>query len=75
MDKSIVDADTGNKPSNGQMVGRYFGYFISSIPLGLGILWVAFDKRKQDWHCCHKTPVRHTQRGNKLNFYNEVGGQ
>lgn len=46
----IVDADTGNKPSNGQLVGRYFGYFISSIPLGLGLLWVAFDKRKQGWH-------------------------
>jgi len=32
------------------LIGRYFGYFLASIPLGLGLLWVAFDKRKQGWH-------------------------
>lgn len=46
----IVDAQTGGQPSTGQMVGRYFAYFISALPLGLGILWVAFDSRKQGWH-------------------------
>jgi uncharacterized RDD family membrane protein YckC len=46
----IVDANTGGKASTGQLIGRYFGYFISAIPLGLGIIWVAFDKRKQGWH-------------------------
>ena len=46
----IVDAQTGWQPSTGQLVGRYFGYFISTIPLGLGIIWVAFDKKKQGWH-------------------------
>lgn len=46
----IVDAQTGGQPSTGQLVGRYFGYFISVIPLGLGIIWVAFDKKKQGWH-------------------------
>jgi uncharacterized RDD family membrane protein YckC len=46
----IVDAQTGEKASKGQLIGRYFGYFISGIPLGLGIIWVAFDKRKQGWH-------------------------
>jgi len=46
----IVDAQTGEKASTGQLVGRYFGYYISGIPLGLGIIWVAFDKRKQGWH-------------------------
>ncbi len=46
----IVDAQTGNKPSTGQFVGRYFAYFIAGLPLGLGILWVAFDKKKQGWH-------------------------
>ena len=46
----IVDAQTGGQPSTGQLVGRYFGYFISTIPLGLGIIWVAFDKKKQGWH-------------------------
>ena len=46
----IVDARTGGKPSTGQFVSRYFGYFISIIPLMLGVIWVAFDKRKQGWH-------------------------
>jgi len=46
----IVDAQTGDKPSTGQLIGRYLSYFISSIPLGLGIIWVAFDKKKQGWH-------------------------
>lgn len=46
----IVDARTGGKPSVAQFVGRYFAYFLSLLPLGLGILWVAFDSRKQGWH-------------------------
>ena len=46
----IVDAATGSPPSTGQCVGRYFAYFVSIFPLGLGLLWVAFDKRKQGWH-------------------------
>lgn len=46
----IVDAKTGGKPSLGQLVGRYFGYFVSSIPLLLGIIWVGIDSRKQGWH-------------------------
>ena len=46
----IVDAATGGRPSTRQLVGRYFGYYVSIIPLMLGILWVAFDPRKQGWH-------------------------
>ena len=46
----IVDADTGAKPSLGQNIGRYFAYLLSTLPLGLGLLWVAFDRRKQSWH-------------------------
>ena len=46
----IVDAKTGGRPSKWQCVGRYFGYIISTIPLGLGFLWIAWDKRKQGWH-------------------------
>jgi uncharacterized RDD family membrane protein YckC len=46
----IVDADTGDKPGTGQFIVRYLGYYVSTIPLGLGLLWVAFDKRKQGWH-------------------------
>ena len=47
---TIVDAKTGGKPSTGQFIGRYLGYFISTIPLCLGIIWVGIDKRKQGWH-------------------------
>ena len=46
----IVDAETGDVPSTGQLVGRYFGYYVSIIPLFLGIIRVAFDPRKQGWH-------------------------
>jgi len=46
----IVDATSGKVPSGGQMIGRYLGYFIALIPLGLGILWVGLDPRKQGWH-------------------------
>lgn len=46
----IVDANTGGKPSTGQFIGRYLGYYVSSIVFLLGFIWVAFDKRKQGWH-------------------------
>lgn len=46
----IVDATTGGKPTGGQFVGRYFAYFLSALPLGLGFIWAAFDRRKQGWH-------------------------
>ncbi|MCK4843245.1 MAG: RDD family protein [Methylococcales bacterium] len=47
---TIVDAKTGGKPSTGQYIGRYLGYYVSMIPLFLGIIWVGIDKRKQGWH-------------------------
>lgn len=46
----IVDANTHQKPSTAQFVGRYLGYFVSLIPCGLGLLWVGWDPRKQGWH-------------------------
>jgi uncharacterized RDD family membrane protein YckC len=46
----IVDASSGLPASTGQLIGRYVGYYISIIPLCLGLLWVAFDARKQGWH-------------------------
>lgn len=46
----IVDAESGGKPSTGQLVGRYLGYFVSLLVLGLGYLWVAWDPKKQGWH-------------------------
>lgn len=47
---TIVDAKTGEKPSKGQLIGRYLGYYVSAIPLLLGLIWVGIDKRKQGWH-------------------------
>lgn len=47
---TIVDAKTGQPPSVGQYVGRYFAYFLSALPLCLGFIWVGLDSRKQGWH-------------------------
>lgn len=46
----IVDASTGGKPTTGQMLVRYLGYYVSAVPLLLGLFWVGFDGRKQGWH-------------------------
>lgn len=46
----IVDATTLGAPSTGQLIVRYVGYFVSSLLLCLGFLWIAFDARKQGWH-------------------------
>lgn len=46
----ITDATTGSAPSTGQCVGRYFAYLVSMVPLFLGFIWIAFDRRKQGWH-------------------------
>lgn len=46
----IVDAKTGEKMGIGQQVVRYFAYTPALLFLGMGLLWVGFDKRKQGWH-------------------------
>ncbi|MDP1931434.1 MAG: RDD family protein [Gammaproteobacteria bacterium] len=46
----IVDAATGGKPSVGQLIGRYLAYYVSILPLFLGLIWVGIDRRKQGWH-------------------------
>ena len=50
MSARIVDADTGGKPTLKQLLIRYVGYFVATIPLGIGIIWVGLDRRKQGWH-------------------------
>ena len=47
---TIVDAKTGGKPGTGQLIGRYLCYYVSMLPLVLGIVWVGIDKRKQGFH-------------------------
>lgn len=46
----IVDARDLSHPSLWRFVGRYFGYFLSLIPLGLGYLWVGWSPKKQGFH-------------------------
>ncbi len=46
----IVDSRTGGRLSTGQSILRAVANGVSTIPFGLGYLWVAFDKRKQSWH-------------------------
>jgi uncharacterized RDD family membrane protein YckC len=46
----VVDARTGGPMSVSQAIVRYLGYFVSTVPLCLGLIWVAFDARKQGWH-------------------------
>jgi uncharacterized RDD family membrane protein YckC len=46
----IVDATTFGPPSTGKLIGRFFAYLVSMVPLCLGFLWIAFDPRKQGWH-------------------------
>lgn len=50
MGMKIIDAQTGEPPSMGQNILRYIGYFVSSLPLGLGFFWVLWDKHSQGWH-------------------------
>jgi uncharacterized RDD family membrane protein YckC len=46
----IVDTKTSGPISSRQALIRYIGYLPSFYCLLLGVLWVAFDKRKQGWH-------------------------
>ena len=46
----IVDAKTGQAPATGKLVVRYVAYFASMLPLFLGFLWIAIDRRKQGFH-------------------------
>jgi uncharacterized RDD family membrane protein YckC len=46
----IVDAQTGGVPSTGRLILRFFAYIASILPLGLGFLWIAIDRRKQAFH-------------------------
>jgi uncharacterized RDD family membrane protein YckC len=46
----IVNAKTGEPPELKQWVIRYMGYFLSTIALGLGFLWIMRSEKKQGWH-------------------------
>ena len=46
----VVDADSFEPMSVRQAALRYVAYLASILPLLLGFLWVAWDKRKQAFH-------------------------
>ena len=46
----IISMKDGGTPGLGQLIGRYFAYYLSMIPFFLGFIWVAFDKNKRGWH-------------------------
>ena len=46
----VVDAATYGKIGAGQAIGRYLGYYVCILSLGLGFIWVGIDARKQGWH-------------------------
>jgi len=50
MQLRVIDANTGDKPGWGKSTLRYLAYIISLLPLGLGFLWIAWDRRKQGFH-------------------------
>jgi uncharacterized RDD family membrane protein YckC len=46
----VVDGNNGAKISVGRAILRYFGVIISTWALFIGLIWAAFDPRKQGWH-------------------------
>lgn len=46
----VVDARSGGRPHVWQVIVRLLGYAVSALPLGLGFLWMLWDRRRQGWH-------------------------
>ena len=46
----VADANTGQPIGFGRAVLRFIGFIISAIPCDIGLIWAAFDSRKQGWH-------------------------
>jgi uncharacterized RDD family membrane protein YckC len=49
MKLKVVHADGGGILTPGQAIVRWIGTFISSIPLGLGYLWIIWDPKHEAW--------------------------
>ncbi len=45
-----VIRENGELPGFGTAFLRWIGYFLSSLPLNLGFIWIALDNRKQGFH-------------------------
>jgi uncharacterized RDD family membrane protein YckC len=46
----VADAITGQPIGYGRAALRYVGYLLSAIVCYIGLIWAAFDSRKQGWH-------------------------
>lgn len=46
----VLDEKTGENITVVQGIIRYIGYFPSILVLFIGLIWVAFDSKKQGWH-------------------------
>jgi uncharacterized RDD family membrane protein YckC len=46
----VADANTGQPIGYGRAALRYLGYIVSAIVCYIGLIWAAFDARKQGWH-------------------------
>ena len=46
---TVIDKD-GGKLSRGKAFVRYIGFLVSGALMGLGFLWIAFDKKRQGLH-------------------------
>jgi len=46
----IVDARTGGDARVSQLIIRYLGYIVSTIPFCAGFIWIAISPKKQAWH-------------------------
>lgn len=46
----VIDQNTMSNLSIPKSIALYICYYISLIPLGLGFLWIVFDKKKQGFH-------------------------
>ncbi len=46
----VADATSGQPIGMGRAFIRFLGYIIAGIPCYIGLIWAAFDARKQGWH-------------------------
>ncbi len=47
---AVVDAETGRPIGFGRAGIRYLGYLVSIFACYVGLIWAAFDPKKQGWH-------------------------
>lgn len=45
----IVDIRSGGKPRWWQFILRFFGVMLALLPMGVGLLWEGWNRRKRGW--------------------------